>query len=327
MINKHGAVWFVASLSVAAVSCATARAAESEAFQGVVEQEEQVVAFEVAGRVAEVHAQRGARVAASAPLATLDDTLERAARDSQAGQLDAAKAQAALVRAGPRAEEVKATEAQLRGARAAEALLGKNLERETALVRSGALAEAHLDDLRGRLDRAVAERESLEQRLHALRSGARRDEVRVAESAVASAQSAVAARDARLERHVLRAPSGGEVLDVHVDPGAVVAPGSPVVTLADTARPYVDVFVPLGRSAAVQRGAEVAVRVDGDPEVYRGHVEHISRRTEFTPRYLFSDRERPNLVLRVRVRLEDPNRRLHAGVPAFVTVLSPGGAR
>jgi hypothetical protein len=43
-------------------------------------------------------------------------------------------------------------------------------------------------------------------------------------------------------------------------------------------------------------------------------------RTEFTPRYLFSEGERENLVLRVRVRIEDPKRELHGGVPAFVTL-------
>ena len=46
----------------------------------------------------------------------------------------------------------------------------------------------------------------------------------------------------------------------------------------------------------------------------------IGRRTEFTPKFLFSDRERPNLVLRVRIRVHDPERRLRAGLPAFVTI-------
>ena len=42
--------------------------------------------------------------------------------------------------------------------------------------------------------------------------------------------------------------------------------------------------------------------------------------TEFTPKFLFSPRERPNLVVRVRVRVDDPERRLHAGVPAFARI-------
>jgi hypothetical protein len=46
-------------------------------------------------------------------------------------------------------------------------------------------------------------------------------------------------------------------------------------------------------------------------------VEVVGRTLEFTPRYLFSEKERPNLVVRVRIALEDPAEKLHAGVPAF----------
>jgi hypothetical protein len=44
----------------------------------------------------------------------------------------------------------------------------------------------------------------------------------------------------------------------------------------------------------------------------------VGRNLEFTPRYLFSEKERSNLVVRVRVRVEDPRHLLRAGVPAFV---------
>jgi hypothetical protein len=47
----------------------------------------------------------------------------------------------------------------------------------------------------------------------------------------------------------------------------------------------------------------------------------VRRRTEFTPRYLFSESERGNLVIRVRVRLDDSRRLLHAGLPVFVRFL------
>jgi hypothetical protein len=64
------------------------------------------------------------------------------------------------------------------------------------------------------------------------------------------------------------------------------------------------------------------VRVDALGTTLPGHVEHVARKAEFTPRFLFSERERPNLVIRVRVRVDDPGERLHAGVPAFVTIES-----
>ena len=62
------------------------------------------------------------------------------------------------------------------------------------------------------------------------------------------------------------------------------------------------------------------MRADGIGAPLGGHVEHVARRAEFTPRYLFSDRERPSLVMRVKIRIDDPTSLLHAGVPVFVTI-------
>jgi HlyD family secretion protein len=133
-----------------------------------------------------------------------------------------------------------------------------------------------------------------------------------------------------VSRHDLIAREDGIVLDVHVDPEEIVAVGTPVVTVADIQHPYVDVFIPEGELEGVVPGAGAVVHVDETPEGFGGRIENVGRRTEFTPRYLFSERERPNLVVRVRVRIDD-GERLHAGVPAFVALErqaggTPGGA-
>jgi HlyD family secretion protein len=96
-----------------------------------------------------------------------------------------------------------------------------------------------------------------------------------------------------------------------------------VLTIGDPAHPYVDVFVPQQELAGVRVGARATIRVDATAQPFAGKVEHVSRRTEFTPRYIFSRKERATLVVRVRVRVDDPQHALHAGVPAFVTI---GGA-
>jgi hypothetical protein len=75
----------------------------------------------------------------------------------------------------------------------------------------------------------------------------------------------------------------------------------------------------------VALGGAASVRVDGVAHALQGAVEHVFPRTEFTPRFLFSEDERPNLVVRVRVRVGDPEQQLHQGVPAFVTLRAKGG--
>lgn len=300
--------------------CAHPAPAGEAAFQGVVEFDEVPLGFELGGRVRTVHVKEGDRVKAGAPIADLDDALERSAREASASEADAAKSQVSVVRAGSRPEEIGVVAARVRAAKAVEDLLVKNLARQRTLLEHGAVPQATVDDLESQLARATADRQSIEQSLALLQRGARSVDVTAAESRADAARAAVALDDVRLRHHDLSAPSDATVLDVNVEPGEVVPAGAPIVTLADTQHPYADVFVAQGNLAGIAVGNAARARIDALTESFAGHVEHIARRTEFTPRYLFSERERPNLVVRVRVRLDDPGQRLYAGVPAFVSI-------
>jgi HlyD family secretion protein len=70
----------------------------------------------------------------------------------------------------------------------------------------------------------------------------------------------------------------------------------------------------------VKVGAKAQIRTDSSGGPLAGKLEHVATRAEFTPRFLFSEQERPNLVVRVRVRITDPEGRLHAGTPAFARI-------
>ncbi len=288
--------------------------------QGVVELHERQLGFDVQGRLAQLYVQRGQRVEAGQLLAALDDALQRPVRDARAQDAEAAQAQLDLLRSGTREEDVLATEAQLRGARAAESTANEQLQRSRRLRQTGVVPQAQLDDAEAQAARARSERESLEQRLTAQKNGARASELRQAKARVDSARAALAAEEARLARSVLRAPAAGVVLDTTAEPGEVLAAGTPAVILGETRRPYLDVFVAQQDLAGVRVGAAATVRVDAARETFRGTVSDVARTTEFTPRYLFSPRERANLVVRVRIDVEDPREELHAGVPALARI-------
>jgi HlyD family secretion protein len=306
----------------AAAGCST-RAEAPEAFQGVVELDEVTLGFDVGGRVERVDVAEGQVVEERAPLASLDASIVSIAGDARRSEVAAAEAQLALLLAGSRPEEVRATSAELEAVRTQEELAQKTLDRQRALVASGAVGAASLEPIEAQIAALAGQRRALGERLRAQRGGARAQEIAAAEARVRAARAALAGEEERLARASLKAPRAGTVLDVHVDPGEVVGAGTPVVTMADARRPYVDVFVPEGRIGELAEGDAVAVRVDAVPGAFAGKVEHLARRTEFTPRFLFSERERPNLVLRVRVRVDEPSGRLPAGVPAFVTKGSP----
>ena len=262
--------------------------------------------------------KEGDKVAAAQLLAAIDDKLERTAREARAHEAGAARAQAELLRAGTRQEDIRAMAAEVEAARAAEELARTNFQREERLLGAGVTTRAAVDQLAGRVRATAAERRAAEQKLRALREGARSQEVEGAEQRAGAAAASETLASQRVDLYHLRAPAAGLVLDVVAEPGEVVAAGTPVVVMADPTHPYADVFVPQGAIAGVAVGQPARVEVDGEPRPLPAVVEHIARRTEFTPRFVFSESERPNLVIRVRVRIDDPDQRLHAGVPAFV---------
>jgi HlyD family secretion protein len=306
------------AMALGALACQP-KSKHPDAFQGVVEFDERDLGFEIGGRLTAVKVERGAIVQPGQELARLDDKLERTAVEGRQAEANAARAAVAVVRAGSRPEEVRAMQAQIRVAQANEARLERNVIREKKLLQDGAIAQAAVDDLESRLSAAIAERQSLEHRLRELENGSRRQEIDRAEAQVAVAEQQTKLGEERVDRYSLRAVQSGVVLDVHADPGEIIAAGAPVCTVADTRHPYADVFVPQQSVRDLRVGTPARVAVDAAPQSFAARVEDVGRRTEFTPRYLFSERERSQLVVRVRVRVDDPDEALHAGVPAFVT--------
>lgn len=310
-------LWVFLALCVA---CSThASAVPSQALQGVVELDTVTLAFEVGGRVEKVAVKEGDRLEGKVLIASLDESLTRPERDARAAELAAAKAQLALIEAGARKEEIRALEAEIASVREQEAVLARQRNRQQRLTSEGAAPSALLDEFDAQATTLAGRRAVLTERLRQLRNGARPEEVEAARAKVQALEAGLNAVDARLSRFQLYHEGTVDVLDVHIDPGEVVAPGMPVVTVSDLDHPYVDVFVPQAEIASVSIGQSMAVRIDALKEPMRGEVERIHHTTEFTPRYLFSEKERANLVVRVRVRVHDPQHLLRAGVPAFVT--------
>ncbi|MCA9581766.1 MAG: HlyD family efflux transporter periplasmic adaptor subunit [Myxococcales bacterium] len=293
-------------------------------FQGVVEFEETILAFEVGGRITEIGPRRGDTVDPKDVLARLDPTLIELERKARMADLKAAKAQLSQLEAGTLPTQVRATAAEMRAAKAHAQTLENDLHRQEELFEKGAVPPSVVDRLRTELAAAQAQTAALGERLRGARDGARAEEILAAEARVESVQAAIAAIDEKISRHELRAGFAATIVDRLKEPGEIAAAGTPILSLADPGHPYVDIFVPQDSIAAVNIGQTASTTIDAlGAQTVPGKVEHISQRTEFTPRYLFSERERAALVVRVRVRIEDEQRRLRAGVPAFVTLVGP----
>jgi HlyD family secretion protein len=109
-----------------------------------------------------------------------------------------------------------------------------------------------------------------------------------------------------------------EVLNVKV--GDVLAPNEELATLILPQHLWVRVYVPEPWLGYIKLGQEVRARVDsfGDEE-FTGTVEQINRQAEFTPRNVQTVEDRIRQVFGVKIRLQNHDDKLRAGMSADVT--------
>jgi HlyD family secretion protein len=120
---------------------------------------------------------------------------------------------------------------------------------------------------------------------------------------------------------VLRAPASGVVLVRQAELGEVMAPGTPVVTIADVEHLWLRGYVSETDLGRIHWGQEATVRTDTFPgKAYRGRVSFISSEAEFTPKSVETHKERVTLVYRVKIDLDNPNHELKPGMPADATI-------
>jgi HlyD family secretion protein len=292
------------------------------AASGTVEATEARLGFEVAGRIVALDAREGARVGAGTVLASLDDEELVARRAQAAAQVEAAGARLAELEAGFRSEEI----AQARSAVAAAGERVRDAERDLDRTRTlhdgGALPREALDKAALAVELARRQREQSAEQLALLERGARPEQIAAARAQVAQAEAAVAALDATLSKTRLTTPFDGIVTVRHREPGEIVAPGAPVVTLMNPDDRWVRIYVPENRLGRVALGQRAAIVSDTFPDRrYEGEVAFVADEAEFTPKTVQTTEERVRLVYAVKVRITgDAALELKPGLPADVTL-------
>jgi HlyD family secretion protein len=289
---------------------------------GTVEATETQLGFQAPGRLMEVMVREGDRVAAGAELARLDlDDLLARREQADAGHA-AALALLAELEQGARPEEV----AQARSGRDAgrQRLLDaeRELNRAVRLEEVGAISQQALEKARLNHEVSRSQYEQAQEQLGLVEAGPRAERIDAQRAQVRQAEAAVRAVDVALANGIVRAPFAGLVTVRHREVGAVVPPGSPVLTVMDPDDRWVRIYVAGDRIGAVQVGSPVIITADTYPDrEYRGEVIHIASDAEFTPKNVQTREERVKLVYAVKVRVTgDPTFDLKPGMPADVRI-------
>lgn len=309
---------FLTAFAIAVVGCSEDDDAGIEAV-GTVEIREHDVAPMTAARVVRLLVDEGAAVDAGDTVAVL--SMATLAADIDQARARVATTQAALreAEAGPRTAEIERAEADLRAAEAEADRAAKDLERIRALTEGGALAEQRLDEARTLATTTANRRDALRETLRLLRQGTRPERIAGARGEVETARAALAAAQATRSDLVLLAPVTGIVLGRHAEVGEVVAPGTPVMTVGESSKPWVRVYVSPGDAARLTTGSPAIATLDDVPDrEFPGRVSSVATKAEFTPRVALTERERADLLFAVKVELDDSTGMLKAGLPVTV---------
>ncbi|HEX9687997.1 MAG TPA: efflux RND transporter periplasmic adaptor subunit [Thermoanaerobaculia bacterium] len=282
----------------------------------------------VAGRVTEVQVREGDRVKAGQLLVRLDlgETSVAVERDRSA--LSAAQAHLQDLEVGSRRAEIEVGEAEVEDRRAALELARRDAARQRALLEKKVGSQTDFDQAQNAADRAAAALRMSRERLELLRQGSRRWQTEQARREVGRAGAVLKQSQTVAQEAEIRAPADGVVLHRIAEPGLLLPPGQPALTLAFADRLYVRTFIPETKLGRVRNGQAAKVSVDAFPgRTFPARVTEISPDAEFTPKPVETREERVNLVYAAKVDLDAGwNAPLVPGQPAEVVVESPQGA-
>jgi RND family efflux transporter MFP subunit len=145
------------------------------------------------------------------------------------------------------------------------------------------------------------------------------EQLAVAESQIEVARSALGVVQAQMQKLALIAPIDGILLSRSVEPGEVVAPGAPLLTLAQLDDLTITVYVPEDRYGTINLGQTARMTVDSFPgEVFEANVIRIASQAEFTPRNVQTEEGRKTTVFAVELAVINPEGKLKPGMPADV---------
>lgn len=289
-------------------------------FQGYVEGEFVQVSPVIGGTLTQLSVARGDSVVKDAPLFTLDNTDELAARDQAKAQLTQSRNQLTNLTKGRRLPEIDVIQAQKAQAEAALRLARIELDRQQHLIGTVAFMRQQFDQADAAFRQNQARVAELTAQLSvAQMSQGRDDEIRAAENNVAALDASLQQAQWHLAQKALTAPATGLISDTYFNPGEAVAANQPVVSLLPPENIKIRFFVPEAVMPSLATGAHLSVRCDGCTAAIPARISFISPQAEYTPPVIYSRDQRARLVFMIEAKPNSPLS-LRVGQPVDVTL-------
>ncbi len=295
----------IAFAGIAALTLLAGCRPDPQTISGTIETDEVHVASRYGGRVEKIHAQEGDALKKGDVLVDLEASELRARRQFMAAQL-------LEMEHGPRPEEIEAARRDWESLQAQLGFARSDATRAKELLKQKTISPSEAERATSTASALEKSAEAAANRYALLKEGTRVERIE-------QARAQLAEIDAQLREMQIVAPSDSvlEVLSVKV--GDVLPPNREVATLLLPQHLWVRVYVPETWLGFIKLGDGVEVRVDSwRDKSFKGVVEQINRKAEFTPRNVQTVDDRIRQVFGVKIRLPDSEGQLRAGMSADV---------
>src|SRR5581483_2353149 len=150
-------------------------------------------------------------------------------------------------------------------------------------------------------------------------TGNRAEDIAMARAQVESAEGALREAEANWAEREVRSPARAVVEVMDIRPGDLLPANAPIARLLEADQLYVMVYVPQSQIGRIRVGQQADLTVDAFPnQPFRARVEQIRQQAEFLPRNVETKAEREHQVVGVKLRVENSENKLRAGIHADV---------
>ena len=193
------------------------------------------------------------------------------------------------------------------------AALLRQAEERFALVKEGPRKE-EIAAARAALARAQAALKVSE--ANALEVKRKQEDLAGRKAEIQRAQAQLGVTQSQLDDTIVYSPIDGVVLVKSAEIGEVLAAGTTVITIGDLDHPWLRGYIKETDLGRVKLGQKVKLTTDSyRGKEYWGHVSFIASEAEFTPKQIQTAEERVKLVYRIKIEVDNSSHELKANMP------------